>query len=386
GPPEPFGGVPFFGELAKMFQGAGTGAWDTARQLAVQLATNGESEPNVEPVERLAMEQLVRVAELRVADASGLNVGGQHGLTAEITTRGGWATRTVSDYQPLLEGLAESLARPPTGVDDDDPSAAMFQAIFGMLGPALVGFTAGSMVGHLAQRALGGYTLPVPRPVDSAILLSVPAIDDLVEEWSLDRNDVRLWACVHEVAHHTVLGVPHIRERLTGLLDRHVRAFRTDMDGLEAQLGTLDPSDPSSFAALQQSLGDPDTVLGALRSAEQEELQPELAAMVAMVVGVADDLVARIGADLITTHDRITEAIHRRRVTTSASDRFVERLLGLELDQGQYDRGAGFVAGVRERAGADGLRRLYESDRMLPTAAEVDAPGLWLARIDLPTD
>jgi uncharacterized protein (DUF2342 family) len=62
----------------------------------------------------------------------------------------------------------------------------------------------------------------------------------------------------------------------------------------------------------------------------------------------------------------------------------VARLLGLSLGQDQVDRGHGFVAGVVERAGDEGLARLWSSARELPTPAELDAPGLWLARIDLP--
>ena len=45
---------------------------------------------------------------------------------------------------------------------------------------------------------------------------------------------------------------------------------------------------------------------------------------------------------------------------------------------------AGFY-GRLERAGDDGLNRLWRSAAELPTPAEIDAPGLWLARIDLPT-
>ena len=48
--------------------------------------------------------------------------------------------------------------------------------------------------------------------------------------------------------------------------------------------------------------------------------------------------------------------------------------------------GAAFVAGVVERSGAEGLARLWEGGPMLPSPPEVDAPGLWLARIDLPDD
>jgi uncharacterized protein (DUF2342 family) len=82
----------------------------------------------------------------------------------------------------------------------------------------------------------------------------------------------------------------------------------------------------------------------------------------------------------------LTEALRRRRVETAESDRFVERLLGVEMTQSVYDRGSTFVGGVIERAGEDGLARLWESERMLPSPPEVDAPGLWLARIDLPTE
>ncbi len=387
-PPDgPFGGLPFFGDLSKLFSGATAGPWETAKQLAAQIATNGETEPNVDPIERLAIEQLVRVAELRVNDVTGRTVGGSEGLHTEITNRAGWAIRTVSDYQPLLQGLSDALARPPEAMPDappDDPMAGMFAAVFGMLGPMMLGFTSGSMVGHLAQRSLGGYSLPVPRPAGAPLLLSLPAIDQLVDEWSLDRNDVRLWTCLHEVAAHAVLGVPHIHDELTSLLTRYVGAFQADSSALEEQIGSLDLSDPASLAGLQERLGDPDVILGALNSPEQRDLQPALAALTAVVVGVTDHLVERIGTDLIGSHGQITEAIHRQRVSAGASDRFVERLLGLELDQAQYDRGAAFVRGVQEREGDAGLFRLFHSKRELPTVAEVDAPGLWLARIDLP--
>ena len=41
------------------------------------------------------------------------------------------------------------------------------------------------------------------------------------------------------------------------------------------------------------------------------------------------------------------------------------------------------MSGVVERAGEDALTRLWSDELDLPTPAEVDAPGLWLARIGL---
>lgn len=62
------------------------------------------------------------------------------------------------------------------------------------------------------------------------------------------------------------------------------------------------------------------------------------------------------------------------------------KLLGVEVDQAIVDKGRTFVAGVVERAGEEGLARLWQTAATLPTPAEVDAPGLWLARIELPPE
>jgi uncharacterized protein (DUF2342 family) len=93
-----------------------------------------------------------------------------------------------------------------------------------------------------------------------------------------------------------------------------------------------------------------------------------------------------VGTNLLTNYSMLSEALRRRRVEADPSDRFVERLFGLELSQHTYERGAAFVNGVVERSGAEGLGRLWESERTLPTPNELDAPGLWLARIEFAED
>jgi putative hydrolase len=132
--------------------------------------------------------------------------------------------------------------------------------------------------------------------------------------------------------------------------------------------------------------GDPEVLLGAIQSPAQREILPQLEALVCTIEGYVDHVMDTIGQGLVGSYDMLTEAVRRRRVTTDRSDRFVERLLGLDLDQSRYERGASFIAGIVERAGPAGLERLWRSERELPTPAEVDAPGLWLARIDLPSD
>ena len=150
--------------------------------------------------------------------------------------------------------------------------------------------------------------------------------------------------------------------------------------------GDIDASS-GDFGAIQQQIqemfGDPTEMLLSMRSEQQLAILPEIAALMAPIVGYVDHIMDRIGASLIPSYPQITEALRRRRVTTSESDRFVERLLGLELDQDLYDRGAAFVDGVHERAGNDGLARLWQDPESLPTANEIAAPGLWLSRMEI---
>jgi putative hydrolase len=245
--------------------------------------------------------------------------------------------------------------------------------------------TSGSMVGHLARRSFGQYDLPIPRRPSDELMIVVPNLEEFGSGWSLPADDLRLWICVHEIAHHAVLGVPHVRSRLESLLTRYITSFRNDPQALEDQLGNIDLSGgPDSLAGLQKLMGEPGALLGAIQSDDQRALLPQLEATVAVVVGVVDHVMDEVGQKLIGSYRMLTEALRRRRVETAEADRFVERLLGLELTQGTYDKGSAFVDGVIERAGTEGLARLWEGERLLPSPPEVEAPGLWLARIDLP--
>ncbi len=393
----PFEGLPFFGDIGKLLGGASGGGlqWDTARQMAMQLASAGESEANVDPIDRMDVEQLARVADLHVGQTLGLDTS-ITGRTVSVVpvTRQQWVQRSLDAFKPLFEQLATSLTvRPGAAPDLTDPDASgdplsgMLSQLMGAMAPMMLGVTAGGMLGHLAQRSFGQYDLPIPRQPSDELLLVLPNAVAFAEDWSIERKDLILWLCIHEIAHHAVLGLPHVRTALESLLREYAAGFRPDAEGLVDKLGAVDMTDPSSLGDLQGLLGDPEVVLGAIQSDEQRALLPRLDTLVAVVVGTVDHVMDRIGGGLLpTSYGMITEAARRRRVEADDSDRFVARLFGLELGQATYDRGAAFGDGVVERAGMEGLDPLWRDERFLPTPAELDAPGLWLARIELPDD
>lgn len=392
----PFEGLPFFGDLGKMLGGMSGGAggglqWDTARQMAMQLAVSGRSEANIDPIARMEVEELARVADLHVSGVTNLStsVTGR-AVTVVPVTRSQWVQRSLDAYKPLFESLASSLAvaqSPPAEDDaDDDPLSAMLGQLMGAMAPMMLSVTAGGMIGHLAQRSFGQYDLPVPRTPSDELLLVLPNVDAFGEDWSIESKDLRLWLCLHEIAHHTVLGVAHVRGALEQMIREYAAGFRPDANAMVDRLGEVDITDPAALGELQQVLGDPEVVLGAIQTDEQRALLPRLEALIAVIVGYVDHVMDTVGERLISSYPMITEALRRRRVEADESDRFVARLFGLEIGQATYDAGSSFVDGVVERAGTEALGSLWRSERMLPTPNEIAAPGLWLARIDLPDD
>ncbi len=381
----PFEGLPMFGDLARLFSRQGPVNWDVARQTATWLATDGQAEPNVDPLERIRLEELVRVADLHVSSTTGLNTSIAGGILSILpVSRGDWALHSLEAYRPFLERLATSLSTAGEGADEPaDATTQLLGDLGKMLGPVLLGMQSGFMVGHLSRRALGQYDLPLPRlPADQ--LLVVPAnLDAFADQWTLAADDLRMWVCLQEVTHHAVLGRPHVRGRLEALINEYVSRFEVDPEALEASLGNLDPTDA---AGLQAVLGNPETLLGAMRSPGQQETLSRIETLTAVIEGFVDHVMDTTGRGLIGSYDQLTEALRRRRVEATDGERFAARLLGLELGRGQYERGATFVRGVVERAGENGLARLWATERELPTPAELDAPGLWLARIDLPEE
>jgi putative hydrolase len=386
----PFGsgsGNPFeglFGELAKLLSNQGPVNLEVARQLSQWLATEGTSEPNPDPVERIRYEELVRVADLHVSEATGLatSVTGRL-LTVNLVTRGEWARRTLESYGPLFEALAVGLAQKEEADEAPGPEAAseLLGGVTEVMAPLLLGMQAGSMVGHLARRALGQYELPVPRPPTDELLIVPANLNQFATDWSLPADDARLWLCLSEVTAHAVLGRPHVRVRLDGLLRDYVSGFKPDPSALEDRLTSIDPSDPTSFQAV---LGDPGDLLGSMETPEQKQILARIEALIAAVEGYTDHVMDGVGQRLVPGYGALVEALRRRRGERGEGERFVARLFGLDVSPAQYARGRAFVRGVAERAGDVGLSRLWRSERELPTPAEVDAPGLWLERIDLP--
>jgi putative hydrolase len=390
-------------QLMRMLQAEGPVNWEVAREVAAWVALEGGAERPVDPGAREAFDELVRAAQTHVVAETGLTAS----FRAPLRTFGpkAWAELHLEALRPVLEALAENLgqamreAGPEAGSGEPEPTAGEEQAtgpfgglfgaggadpfagLLGMLAPLLLGLQSGSMIGYLAQHALGRYDLPLPASDEPSLCFVVPNVDAFEDAWSLPRADLRFYLAIHEVVHAAQRSVPWVQQRLVALATEYVSAYELDTGAIEEQFGAIDPNDPSSLSSIAD---DPEALLGAMGSPRQAEVLGRLQSFTSVLEGYADTVLERVGGRLIASFAQIHEAMQRHRLERGEAERFVEGLLGLKLEREHYERGAAFCAGVVERAGMEGLNRLWEQESMLPTPAELDAPGLWLARIELP--
>lgn len=395
---DPLGEFPFF-DLSNLLGGVGGDPWKMAARLAGAIATDGGTEPNLDPLVRIQVEEFVRVAELHVAQATGITL--PSNTSVEPVTRGTWTEKSLETYRPFFERFGEALGSSmqaeidqadalaseadPTGSDEAalDPLGAMLSQLFTSMGPMLVSASAGSMLGHLGQRALGQYDLPIPRR-SNTVLVVPAAIEATAAEWGVPVDDLRLWVLVHELTAHAVLSVPHVGQRVEALLIDFAAAFRPNTDAIAEQFSSMDPiTDLSQLQAMSESLNDPDLLLSMMRSPAHDLLVPQFDALIASILGFVGHTVEEICRGLVGANDEIRRRFRERWIDAGPADRFMERLLGLDITERTLDRGDSFIAGIVERSGQEALTRLWADELDLPTAAEVDAPGLWLARIGL---
>ncbi|MEI7883483.1 MAG: zinc-dependent metalloprotease [Actinomycetota bacterium] len=394
---QPFAGIPLFGDLAKAMAGQGPLQWDVARQVAISTATNGtNTEANVDPSSRVSLEQLAPIADMHVRNYTGLTTCTSAGSGTAlpnivVTNHSTWVHHTLESYKPLFTQLATALSNPSvdtpqpgTELDTEtDQMATMMSSLNKMMAPAMMGMSIGSMIGQLSLRAFGQYDLPIPREPKNQMLLVASNVEQFANDWSIAVDDMRMWVLIHELTSHAVLSIDHVRDSINQQMSTYIAGFRPNPNALMERLTTMDLGTTDPMAMMQKFLTDPTIILGAVRSPEQERQAPVLDAMIASIIGYIDHSVDAISSLVLGGGAQIAEAVRRRRVESAPHDSFVEQLLGLRLTRQQVERGHAFAVGVTERAGHDGLSQMFNKAGNLPTPNELDAPGLWLARIEL---
>jgi putative hydrolase len=406
--------APLFRELQRVLSAsAGPVNWELARQVGIATASFGADDPAPTEDDRRELADAVRLAELSVADLTALPMPADLAEVRAIR-RAEWVEANIRSLDDVIGPVASKLASSLEGLGDQDtgdvggpgalpgvgfgppgqPSiersdaqgpdgpdmlgdgSAMFGQLMGTLAPLLMGAQVGTVLGGIAQRAMGQYDLALPRK-DATLLFVVANIARFESDWSLARREVRMYVALHEVVHRFEFAQPWVRPHVLELLNDLVGHAEVDVAGLQQRLESLDPSDPD---AMREAMTGTGNLFDPAQSDPEQRLRiARLQAFMAAAEGYGDHVTKTIGQRMLPSFDRIEEALTRHR-EGRGSEGALEQLLGLEVTIDQYRMGEDFCARVVRDADEATLSRMWGSADSLPSMPELEEPTLWLSR------
>jgi putative hydrolase len=381
--PDAFADAPLFRELQRvLLASSGPVNWELARQIAVATASADGADLAPPPEIQKGFEEAVRVAELAVSDLTGMTAPSDV-TRVRAVRRAEWVEANVKGLRGLFEPAAEHLGRAlaqarPDEAGEVPEGAAMFEALLDRMAPLLMGAQVGVVLGTLGQRVLGQYEIPLPRGDEPSLLFVVPNIEAFERDWSLPAVEFRAWVAFHEVTHAFQMGRPWVREHFLGLIRELAEGMQFDLRALEERLEGLDLSDPQR---LSEALGNTGDLLGGTLNDEQRLLLGRVQAFMAAAEGHASHVMEMAGRRILSTYDRIDEAMRRQHEDRSQEQRAIERLLGIELKLEQYRLGRDFCERVVDLTDEETLSRMWQGAEALPSMPELEEPRLWLARM-----
>jgi putative hydrolase len=373
--------VPLFREIQRVLSSSsGPVNWELARQVGIASASWSAEDPAPTLEDQRAFEEAVRVAELRVAEFTGLEPPSDV-ARVETVRRSRWVEANIEGLRALLEPAAakigDAVVRAQREALPEAEDARGMTQLVGQLSPLLLGAQVGTVLGTLGQHVLGQYDIALPRAGGSGILLFVvPNIAAFEKDWSLDSTEFRTWVAIHEVTHRFEFARSWTLPRFRELLDDYTSTLRLDVEGLQNRLQALDPSNPE---AMQDMFSGDEGIFGAVLDDEQRLKLGRIQAFMSAAEGYGDHVMHSLGASMLRSYGQIDEAMRRYR-ESERTDPVLERLVGIEVKREQYRLGRAFCDTVVELTDEATLSRMWSGPEALPSLPELEEPRLWLAR------
>ncbi len=366
----PFG--PMFDDVMRMLSQQGPDAWFTnATQMAMSIARGDDGDPNAQPPLRQRLEQLAPLVARHLAQ----RVAQPLDESVDALTRSQLTERALTQWRPLLQPMvALTQEIPPLGQNAgvDDPSAMMAQ-FAQTLGPLFVGFQLGSVAGHYSERAFSLAALPLPRPYAPGLVVNNVA--RFSEEWSLDLDQVMVFALAHEMLSALILSQAGVGDALRFILADTVREAARTQGDIVSRLQDL-----SGSADASEILAHPERLLEGLTTPEDSTATRSLNAAVAALLAVGDSVAADVTGALTGPHDAIVEAWRRRRLSDARGEDAAAALFGASLQGEHHERAAHWARHVIDSYGDGALGALLRADA-LPSDDELSDPDGWWQRV-----
>lgn len=352
--------------------GAGPVNYDLAKQMALQrLSTTGL--PSAEQAN--AVTESVHLAELWLDPVTALPSGVRN--QAAWAPRD-WVERTLPTWQRLCDPVARQMATswiealPADAREAAGPLVAMVEQMGGLA----FGSQLGTALAQLAGEVLTSTDIGLPLGPDGVAALLPAAIDTFAAGLEIKTSEVMVFLAAREAAHHRLFAhVPWLRQRLLATVEEFARGIRVDTEALEEMARQVDPSNAESMEQLMKSgLLEPQT------SAEQQAALARLEALLALVEGWVDVVVADAVGERLPGADALQETLRRRRASGGPAEQTFATLVGLKLRPRKLRAAAEVWRELTRQRGIEGRDALWTHPDMLPTAEDLEDPAGFVSR------
>jgi putative hydrolase len=360
-------------QLGQMLSQSSTGSgggpvnYDLAKQMALQrLSTTGL--PSAEQAS--AVTDGIRLAELWLDPATALPSGVQSSVAWAPRD---WVERTLPTWQRLCDPVARQMAGswiealPADAREAAGPLVAMVEQMGGLA----FGSQLGAALAQLAGEVLTSTDIGLPLgPVGVAALLP-NSIDKFATGLELKSSEAVVFLAARESAHHRLFAhVPWLRQRLLDTVEEFARGIRVDSTALEEMARQVDPTDAESMEQLMKSgLLEPQT------SPEQKAALVRLEALLALVEGWVDVVVADAVGERLPGAGALRETLRRRRASGGPAEQTFATLVGLKLRPRKLLAAAQVWRELTDQRGIEGRDALWSHPDLLPTAQDLDDPA-----------
>ncbi|TLP72760.1 zinc-dependent metalloprotease [Nesterenkonia sphaerica] len=362
--------------------------WDVARATASRLVPPGP------PLRPAAAAQ--EVADLRRAAAEA--VGYVHTITglsaAEglgedqrdvlVVDRPGWSTANTESFRRLLTPALEAVAEKKPQLVSEGSSAQV-------VGSAATGAELGGILAFLSANVLGQFDPfhSSERAPAGRLMLVAPNIVEIAQQLNVDRDDFRLWVCLHEQTHRVQFAAaPWLREHLMSSISTLSASTLSGVESLPQRIAEAVKS--LRQEAKQDRAGQHDDapaaparnrLLEALQSPEDRAIMSHLTAVMSLLEGHANVVMDAVDASIVPTVKTIRRRFEQRGKNRSPLEKLVRKLLQLDAKAAQYRDGQKFVGHIVDTVGMETFNTIWESPEHLPTEHELHNPDKWIERM-----
>jgi uncharacterized protein (DUF2342 family) len=360
-----------FGDIFSMLSQQGPDAWySTATQMALNIARGEDGDPNPKPTERQRLEEL--------APLVGRHVDALFGVSSEpevvAVNRSALTLAALEQWRPLMEPMTKQSTSPVNTEELDVSENQLLSQISSTIGPLFTGFQMGSVAGHFSARAWSLAVLPLPR-LDTRRLLVVNNLTNFASEWSLERDEVYVFALAQEFVASLVLSQPGTGDALRALLiDAVNEATAVQGDLLERLQGMFESGDVNSL------MNNPESLLDAISIPDESDATRAINAAASVLSAFFSAAAQNITETMLGPKPALVEAYARHRRSDARGEDAAAALFGISTQGPHHDAATAFVATLAAEHTLSVFGALLRVDG-LPSAAELNDPTAWYERV-----